>query len=231
MQEIEEPTLLQTVRGHKSEVTCADASGGRLVTGGGDRALRLWRWERGAGWDEVARCGAAHRYGVTAARWAASGVLLASGGVDGVARVWSGRDLAPRRLLAAPGAAAARALCWAGRARLLVGHDDGVLCVWHAARGVQLARLHAHEGALHAVAAPARGALLLSACTHGVLKVFDLAGELLVFNIRKGLPIANNSNSLGIVSIQEHLNPNGFPRKIGPVHFSLLPGKISAARI
>ncbi|KAH9640221.1 hypothetical protein HF086_008457 [Spodoptera exigua] len=180
MQEIEEPTLLQTLRGHKSEVTCADASGARLVTGGGDRALRLWRWEPGGGWDEVARATDAHRYGVTAARWAASGALLASGGVDGVARVWCGRGLTPRRLLAAPGAAAARALCWAGRARLLVGHDDGVVCAWHAARGVQLARLHAHEGALHAVAAPARAALLLTACTHGVLKVFDLAGELFV---------------------------------------------------
>ncbi|XP_028169520.1 WD repeat, SAM and U-box domain-containing protein 1-like [Ostrinia furnacalis] len=53
-------------------------------------------------------------------------------------------------------------------------HDDGVLCVWHVARACVLARLAAHEGALHAVAAPAGGALLLTACTEGVLKVFDL---------------------------------------------------------
>ncbi|KAJ8714311.1 hypothetical protein PYW07_002536 [Mythimna separata] len=175
MEEIEEPTLVQTLRAHRTEVTCADAMGALLVTGSGDRSLRLWRWAAGAGWDEAARAENAHRYGVTAARWAASGALLASGGVDGAARVWAARTLAPRRLLAAPGAAAVRALCWAARARLLSGHDDGVLCVWHVPRAQLLARLHAHEGALHAVAAPARGAMLLTACTHGVLKVFDLA--------------------------------------------------------
>ncbi|XP_075979925.1 uncharacterized protein LOC142979049 [Anticarsia gemmatalis] len=177
MEEVREPTLLQTVRGHRSEVSCVDAVGAHLVTGAGDRALRLWRWAAARGWDEAARAPDAHRYGVTAARWAPGGVLLASAGVDGAARVWCGRTLAPRRTLAAPGAAAARALCWAGRSRVLVGHDDGALHVWHAPRAVLLARLLAHEGALHAVAAPARGALLLTACTDGVLKVFDLAGE------------------------------------------------------
>ncbi|CAH0587830.1 unnamed protein product [Chrysodeixis includens] len=175
MEELQEPTLLQSVRAHRSEVTCVDACGARLVTGGGDRALRLWRWLSGSGWDEVARAASAHRYGVTAARWAGGGALLASGGVDGAVRVWCGRALAARRLLAAPGAAAVRALCWPGRARLLAGHDDGALCVWHVQHGQLIARLHAHEGALHAVAAPACGLLLLTACTNGVLKVFDLA--------------------------------------------------------
>lgn len=169
--------MLQSVRAHRSEVTCVDACGARLVTGGGDRALRLWRWLSGSGWDEVARAASAHRYGVTAARWAGGGALLASGGVDGAVRVWCGRALAARRLLAAPGAAAVRALCWPGHARLLAGHDDGALCVWHVQHGQLIARLHAHEGALHAVAAPACGLLLLTACTHGVLKVFDLAGN------------------------------------------------------
>uniref|UniRef100_A0A2A4J824 Uncharacterized protein n=1 Tax=Heliothis virescens TaxID=7102 RepID=A0A2A4J824_HELVI len=52
MEEIEEPNLIQTLRGHSSEVTCADAYGALLATGGGDRALRLWRWAAGAGWAE-----------------------------------------------------------------------------------------------------------------------------------------------------------------------------------
>lgn len=178
MEEIEEPALIQTLRAHRTEVTCADASSAQLITGSGDRTLRLWRWCSGFGWDEVARAENAHRYGVTAVRWARSGVLLASGGVDGAARVWAGRSLASRRLLAAPGANAVRALCWAARARLLSGHDDGVLCVWHVPHAQLIARLHAHEGALHAVTAPACGAMLLTACTHGVLKVFDLAGNI-----------------------------------------------------
>ncbi|KAL0820812.1 hypothetical protein ABMA28_005490 [Loxostege sticticalis] len=172
--EVGEPSLVQTLRGPRGEVTCADAFGARMAAGGGDRTLRLWRWAGGGGWAEEALVRNAHRYGVTAARWSPGGALLASGGVDGALRVWCGHTLGARRTLAAPSAAAARSLCWAGGTRLLAGHDDGVLCVWHVSRAMLLARLAAHEGALHAVAAPAGGALLLTACTEGVLKVFDL---------------------------------------------------------
>lgn len=174
-----EPTLLQTLRAHGAEVTCCDvtADGARLASGGGDRALRLWRWAAGEGWTEAAEAQRAHRYGLTVVRWAGSGALLASGGVDGAARVWAARDvLTPRQVLTAPGAAALRSLCWLGGGVLCCGHDDGTVTVWRVGAQVQLARLAAHDGALYALAAPARGALLLSACTEGVLKVFDTFG-------------------------------------------------------
>lgn len=187
----EQPTLLQTLRA-AGEVACCDlalagdgawlASGG----GGGQTALRLWRWAPGAGWAPAGEAPRAHRYGVTALRWAGSGAVLASGGVDGAVRVWARAGTAeapaPRGTLAAPGAAAVRALCWLGRGVLCCGHDDGALAVWRAAGG-QLARLHAHDGALHALAAPARGALLLSACTEGVLKVFNVYGRWLLIRV------------------------------------------------
>ncbi|CAG9135857.1 unnamed protein product [Plutella xylostella] len=154
----------------RGEVACAALAGGWLAAGAG-RTLCVWRaGEAPAAWSEVAVQPRAHRYALTAARWAAGGALLASGGVDGAVRLWS-RALAERGVLAAPGAAAVRALCWAG-ARVLAGHDDGCARVW--ARGELLAVLHAHDGALHALAAPLRGALLLSACTDGVLKLHDM---------------------------------------------------------
>lgn len=168
---------LQTLRAHRGEVTCCDAAGTRFVTGGGEGTLVAWRWQAGDGWTRAGDAPRAHRYGVTAARWAPGGCLLASGGVDGAARVWDGRELAPRVLLAAPAAPALRALCWAGAARLLCGYDDGAVLVWLVRDASLLARVGAHQGALHALAAPARGALLLAACTEGVLKVFDLQGE------------------------------------------------------
>ncbi|CAK1587355.1 unnamed protein product [Parnassius mnemosyne] len=171
-EETTEPLLVHTLRAHRGEVSCADVSGGLLATGGGDCALRLWRWQPGAGWAEAGGAVRAHRYGVTAARWAASGALLASAGVDGAARVWS-RALVPRRELAAPAAAAARALTWAA-SRLLVGYDDGVLCIWAVRRGTLLVRLVPCDGALHALTTLARGALLIVACTSGTLKVYDM---------------------------------------------------------
>ncbi|XP_014362882.2 uncharacterized WD repeat-containing protein alr2800-like [Papilio machaon] len=167
-----DPHVVHSLRAHRGEVACADVSGALLATGGGEGALQLWRWRRGAGWLEAAGAPRAHRFGVTAARWACSGALFASAGVDGAAGIWT-RELKRRRVLAAPGATAARALCWAGT-RLLVGHDDGALCVWASRRGTLLVRLKPCEGALHALAALPPAGLLLVACTTGTLKFFDL---------------------------------------------------------
>lgn len=166
------PRLVLAWRAHAGEVACLDASGAWLATGGG-AALRLWRWRPGAGYEAAGGAARAHRLGVTAVRWAPGGALLASCGVDGAARVWA-RDGAARRLLAAGGAAAARALCWAG-GRLLAGHDDGAVLLWAVREARLLARLAPLDGAVHALAAP--GPLLLAACSAGALKVFDLAGE------------------------------------------------------
>ncbi|CAG4973253.1 unnamed protein product, partial [Parnassius apollo] len=55
-----------------------------------------------------------------------------------------------------------------------VGYDDGVLCIWAVRRGTLLVRLVPCDGALHALATLARGALLLVACTSGTLKVYDM---------------------------------------------------------
>ncbi|XP_063540094.1 uncharacterized WD repeat-containing protein alr2800-like [Cydia strobilella] len=170
--ELGAPALVQALRAHTGEVSCCAAHGARLATGGGS-ALRLWQWRAGAGWALAGEARAAHRFGVTCARWAPSGALLASCGVDGALRVWCGRRLAARRLLVAGGAAAARALCWAG-GLLLAGHDDGSVRVWAVGPARLLARLQPLEGAVHALCAPARHALLLVACTEGVLRVFDL---------------------------------------------------------
>ncbi|KAI8433953.1 hypothetical protein MSG28_012112 [Choristoneura fumiferana] len=105
----------------------------------------------------------------------AGGALLASCGVDGALRVWA-RGTAEggpaRRLLAGRRGGGARAVL-GGRAagggsrrRRRAGVGGG--------RGPSGGAAVPLEGAVHALCAPARGALLLVACTTGVLKVFDL---------------------------------------------------------
>lgn len=61
MERVGEPRLLQALGAHRGEVTCADACGARLASGGGDRTLRLWRWSGGTGWAEEAAAKQAHR--------------------------------------------------------------------------------------------------------------------------------------------------------------------------
>ncbi|XP_052742635.1 uncharacterized WD repeat-containing protein all2124-like [Bicyclus anynana] len=169
-----QPAPVATLSVRRARLACVACGSARLAAGGGDGALRLWRWRPALGWQPVGRA-AAHRYGVAAVAFAASGAVLATAGGDGAARVWAADGPRERRALAAPGAAAARALCWAGGERLCVGHDDGGLRVWAVRAGALLAHVRAHEGALAALAAPAGGALLLAACSEGVLKAYDAA--------------------------------------------------------
>ncbi|XP_050350427.1 uncharacterized protein LOC126773520 [Nymphalis io] len=174
MDKVGEPVLISTLRLRRGEVTCVDTAGGRLVGGSGDGTLRLWRWARDVAWLEFAEYPRAHRYGVTGVSFSASGILLATIGIDGAARIWSACDaLVVRRTLAAPDAAAARSLEWASSDRLVVGHDDGGVRVWMVRSGTLLAYIRAHEGAVYALTAVDNVALLLTACTEGVLKVFD----------------------------------------------------------
>ncbi|CAG9566408.1 unnamed protein product [Danaus chrysippus] len=174
MEAMIDPVLVTSLQVGRSEVTCLDTTCGRLAAGIGDGTLKLWRWNRASGWLLLSEQKRAHRYGVTGTRFAASGVLLATVGIDGAARIWSAyENLLEKRTLAGPDTAAARSLQWATSERLAVGHDDGGVRVWDVRGGALLAYIRPHEGAVYALATLAYNALLLTACTDGVLKVFD----------------------------------------------------------
>ncbi|XP_064073089.1 WD repeat, SAM and U-box domain-containing protein 1-like [Vanessa tameamea] len=212
MDKVSEPVLIGTLRLRRGEVTCVDTAGPRLVGGSGDGTLRLWRWARDVAWVESAEYPRAHRYGVTGVRFALSGILLASIGIDGAARIWSTSEaLVVRRTLAAPDAAAARSLEWATSDRLVVGHDDGGIRVWAVRSGTLLAHIRAHEGAVYALTALDNVALLLTACTEGVLKVFDFEVTDIITQGREGttgpspLLWEDGAHDLGVLCATQHL--------------------------
>ncbi|CAH2087343.1 unnamed protein product [Euphydryas editha] len=210
MEKLGELVLVNTLRLRRGEVTCVDIAGVRLVGGSGDGTLRLWRWSRDLGWIENTVSNRAHRYGVTGTRFAPSGILLASIGIDGTARIWCAREaLVARNTLAAPDAAAARSILWVTSDKLVVGHDDGGIRVWMVRLGTLLAYVRAHEGALYALATLDNVALLLSACTEGVLKVFDF--EDIVRHGTEGstgpapLLWEDGAHDLGVLCATQHL--------------------------
>ncbi|XP_038221290.1 uncharacterized WD repeat-containing protein alr2800-like [Zerene cesonia] len=168
-----EPELVTTLRMRRGEAACADVCRERLALGCGDGSVLLLRWQAGLGWVEAAERRCAHRYGAAAAAFSPAGLLLATAGGDGAARVWAAADLAARRELAAPQATAVRALAWAPGARLVAAHEDGGVRVWRARAGALLAVLRAHYDAVRGLALLARGAFLLTAAADGVVKVYN----------------------------------------------------------
>ena len=76
--------------GHKKPVLSADLSpdGGFLVSGGGDRAIHLWRVATG----ELVRILRAHTAGVRAVTFSPDSRYIASGGDDQTIKLWHGTD-------------------------------------------------------------------------------------------------------------------------------------------
>jgi WD40 repeat protein len=73
--------------GHQQAVTCAafDPAGTRILTGGMDRALRLWEVANG----KEVRCFMGHQMGVTTLALSADGRRAVSGSLDKTVRLWS----------------------------------------------------------------------------------------------------------------------------------------------
>lgn len=175
--------LVQTVRGHRGEVSCVDLTwGGLLATGGGDRMVRLWRW-KGSGFLEEGAA-ARHRLGVTVVKFSPYGAALASAGREGAVRVWrvSGAGGARSwRELVVPGGTGVRALVWGagGEADVLAsGGDGGDVCVWGVRRGVLLRRVAFREeaGGVTALVTVSGGTLLVGTLTGGGLAVWTVKG-------------------------------------------------------
>lgn len=109
---------------------------------------------------------------------------LASGGGDGVVRLWSVADpAAPEgdRALAGHGAGVT-ALAWQrDGARLVSAGRDRVALVWDAATGAIAARCEGARGALHAVSVSEEGARVVTVGAEGVARVHDaLSGAVLL---------------------------------------------------
>lgn len=85
------PSILQSLTGHRSDVTTCDfTSDYTLITGSSDKTIRIWDWTPGEGYMERSISPLlGHKYQVTCVRVSPQGAMLATASVDGTAVLWN----------------------------------------------------------------------------------------------------------------------------------------------
>ncbi len=172
------PTLSLT--GHKGAVTALAWAGPLLVSGGGDRTIRVWD----AGGKEVRRCGEGKLEVVCLA--AAGGLVLAGQGVT-VRGYHAATGKETVRLVGHGDAVRCVALSADGK-RALSGGDDRSVRLWDADRGTILARFTKHTAGVTATALSPDGRLAVSGGRDQTLRLWETATgkEVRQFAVPKG---------------------------------------------
>jgi WD40 repeat protein len=132
-------------------------------------AIRLWEVATGKELHKLK----GHDAGTLSVAFAADGKTLASGGADGVVRLWdpaTGQPAGEHN----PGQGPVRAVGWAGPV-LVSGGEDGTVRLWEIKDGQMTARGDALEGA-ESVACDPGGKLLALGDSRGTVRLWDVAG-------------------------------------------------------
>ncbi|XP_023289157.1 WD repeat, SAM and U-box domain-containing protein 1 [Orussus abietinus] len=190
--------ILQTLVKHTNDVTSVDFAGDcTLVTGSGDKSVRVWEWRQGVGYAEIYYSPLrGHKYGVTAVKVSPQSTMLASSSIDGTTQLW---NLRVRRLkyrnqrnvnlstlqlqsgakihtMVQIGGESVRVCKFSPDSTLLVtAGDNGQVCLWDLVRRNLIRCFQHHEGAVHGVSFSPDSNWLVTSCTFGVLKLFSSA--------------------------------------------------------
>ncbi|XP_057328028.1 WD repeat, SAM and U-box domain-containing protein 1-like isoform X2 [Microplitis mediator] len=173
---IEDAHILQTLSVHRNDVNSVDfAADCTLVTGSGDKSVRVWKWHQGSGYEQVSWSPLmGHKYGVTCVKVSPQSTMLASASIDGTTQLWNLRTGSKIHTLVQTGGEAVRVCRFAPDSTLLVtAGDNGQICLWDLIRRNLIRSLQAHEGAVQGVAFSPDSNWLITTCTLGVLKLFS----------------------------------------------------------
>ena len=141
---------------------------GRLLTGGDDRALRLWDIDSG---ESIAVRESATPAAITSLAVSPRGDRVASSSADGVIRVWSASDLGEPLAQTSAQGGRANKVVFTGSGDLVAAYDDGKVRFWRADGSEQRGalRVDADGDAVFSVAVSPDGKLLAAAtATDGI---------------------------------------------------------------
>ncbi|TGZ53321.1 WD repeat, SAM and U-box domain-containing protein 1 [Temnothorax longispinosus] len=179
---------LQTLTVYTSDVNSVDFAGDCvLVTGSGDKRVRVWEWQPGTGYVEAYFSPLmGHKYGVTSVKVSPQSTMLATSSIDGTTLLWNLRTGTKIHTMVQVGGEAVRVCRFSPDSTLLAtAGDNGQVCIWdlihrNLIRQDLLQRIcslcfQKHEGAVQSLSFSPDSSWLITSCTLGVLKLFSTA--------------------------------------------------------
>ncbi|XP_076377154.1 WD repeat, SAM and U-box domain-containing protein 1 isoform X4 [Megalopta genalis] len=169
---------LQTLAVHTSDVTTVDfASNCVLVTGSGDKRIRVWQWRACSGYVEACFSPLmGHKYGITSVKVSPRSTMLASASIDGTTLLWNLRTGLKIHTMVQVGGEAVRVCRFSSDSMLLAtAGDNGQVCLWDLIRRNLIKCFQKHDGAIQSVCFSPDSSWLITSCTFGVLKLFSTA--------------------------------------------------------
>jgi WD40 repeat protein len=169
------PGLAATLKGHTEAVysLAFTPDGKYVVTGSGDRTLKVWETATGKEFKTFAGP-TGHQNLVLGVAVSPDGTLIASCGSDNSAKLWDFPSTSPLGDIAKSEGAAALAVSPDG-ARLAGGGKDGAIHIWNIADGKELFNLPGHAGPVAGLAFSPNGQLLVSAGSDRTVRFWDPA--------------------------------------------------------
>ncbi len=151
-----------------SAVAAVSPDGSQVATGSDDRTARLWNAATGKLLGETPD----HHAEVTAVAFSPDGTRLFTGDALGHCRLW---DLAAGRWLwdVQKHSRGVTAACFRPDGRILTASADHTVVEWNAADGAELTVL-GHPGAVTSMALAGNGRQLLTTCSDGKVRLWDL---------------------------------------------------------
>ncbi|CDF38963.1 WD40-repeat containing protein [Chondrus crispus] len=201
-----ERKVLRIFRGHKSGVTCVAMSGDgrRVVSGSGDKSVRVWDVETGA---QVGEALVGHTESVCSVAMSGDGRRVVSGSHDMSVRVWDVETGAQvgEALVGHTGSVCSLAMSGDGR-RVVSGSRDKSVRVWDVKTGAQVGEvLVGHTDSVCSVAMSGDGRRVVSGSHDMSVRVWDVetgaqVGEALVGHTGSVWSVAMSGDGRCVVS-------------------------------